>query len=73
MDLLSTLGLDSPPEQATRLTTHPGIIRTLDDIADARLGFTHCCNCGTELNGAVKVVTCKVRLFLMLMRGVLSI
>lgn len=63
MDLLCTLGLDSPPEQATRLTAHAGIIRSLEENADARLGFTHCCNCGAELNDAVKVVMCKVSRF----------
>jgi hypothetical protein len=57
MDLLCSLGLDSLPEQSTRLTSHPGIIKTLEDNADARLGFTHCCNCGTALDD--KVVKCK--------------
>lgn len=57
MDLLSSLGLESLPEQSTRLTSHPGIIKTLEDNADARLGFTHCCNCGSTLSD--KVVKCK--------------
>lgn len=57
MDLLCSLGLDSLPEQSTRLTTHPGVIKALEDDADARLGFSHCCNCGSKLGE--KVVTCK--------------
>ncbi|KAL3780497.1 hypothetical protein HJC23_012582 [Cyclotella cryptica] len=50
MDLLASLGLDSLPEQSTRLTSHPGVIDALENNADARLGFNLCCNCGTRLN-----------------------
>ncbi|KAL7520741.1 hypothetical protein ACHAWX_005451 [Stephanocyclus meneghinianus] len=49
MDLLSSLGLDSLPEQSTRLTSHPGVIEALENNSDARLGFNLCCNCGTRL------------------------
>jgi hypothetical protein len=60
MDLLCSLGLKSLPEQATRLTIHPGIVKTLEENSDVRLGFSHCCNCGEELDDAkIKVVKCK--------------
>jgi len=60
MDLLCSIGLDSLPEQSTRLTSHPGTIKTLEDNADARLGFTSCCNCGTDIDcDKIKVVKCK--------------
>ena len=54
MDLLCSLGIESLPEQSTRLVSHPGIIKTLRDNADARIGFTHCCNCGARLGNEAK-------------------
>jgi hypothetical protein len=60
MDLLASLGLGTAlPEQATRLTCHPGIIRALDggggssdekeEENNVRLGFYQCLNCGIQL------------------------
>jgi len=58
MDLLASLGLGTAlPEQATRLTCHPGIIRLLDGSGSSnekaeenvRLGFHQCLNCGIQL------------------------
>ena len=58
MDLLASLGLGTAlPEQATRLTCHPGIIRLLDgsgssnekEEENVRLGFHQCLNCGIQL------------------------
>ncbi|KAL7534675.1 hypothetical protein ACHAXR_006028 [Thalassiosira sp. AJA248-18] len=53
MDLLSSLGLGNAlPEQSTRLTSHPGIIKALnntDDDDDVRLGFNACLHCGSKL------------------------
>jgi len=52
MDLLASLGLGSDlPEQSTRLTSHPGIIKALDggDDDDVRLGFNRCLHCGIRL------------------------
>jgi hypothetical protein len=60
MDLLASLGLGTAlPEQATRLTCHPGIIRLLDGGDDkeeennVRLGFHQCLNCGIQLKNVV--------------------
>ena len=55
MDLLASLGLGTAlPEQSTRLTSHPGIIKALeeeggDDNDDVRLGFNKCLTCGVNL------------------------
>ena len=51
MDLLSSLGLDNVlPEQSTRLTSHPGILKALDSGGeDVRLGFNACLHCGNKL------------------------
>ena len=51
MDLLSSLGLDTLPEQSTRLS-HPGVLKALDSAAageDVRLGFNACLRCGVRL------------------------
>jgi hypothetical protein len=64
MDLLASLGLGTAlPEQATRLTCHPGIIRALDggggssnekeEENNVRLGFHQCLNCGIQLRKVV--------------------
>jgi hypothetical protein len=56
MDLLASLGLGSDlPEQSTRLTSHPGIIKALecgggDGDDDVRLGFNRCLHCGVGLS-----------------------
>jgi hypothetical protein len=51
MDLLASLGLGSDlPEQCTRLTSHPGVIKALDGgDDDLRLGFNRCLRCGVRL------------------------
>jgi len=51
MDLLSSLGLGNAlPEQSTRLSSHPGIVKALDNHgADVRIGFNHCLHCGASL------------------------
>ena len=59
MDLLCSLGIESLPEQSTRLVCHPGITKTLEEDTDARIGFTHCCNCGAKLGDKVKAIDCK--------------
>ncbi|KAL3764493.1 hypothetical protein ACHAW5_004756 [Stephanodiscus triporus] len=54
MDLLASLGLGTDlPEQSTRLTSHPGIIKALDnDDDDVRLGFNRCLRCGVRLSSS---------------------
>ena len=68
MDLLASLGLGtSLPEQSTRLTSHPGIIKVLEEEGgdDVRLGFNKCLTCGVNLNlmevdtKKKQVVSCK--------------
>ena len=72
MDLLASLGLGTAlPEQSTRLTSHPGIIKALEeeggDDDDVRLGFNKCLTCGVNLMMDIdsthtkekKVVPCK--------------
>ena len=51
MDLLASLGLrlNALPEQSTRLTSHPGIVRALESGTDVRLGFNCCLHCGSKL------------------------
>ncbi len=71
MDLLASLGLGTAlPEQSTRLISHPGIIKALENSVKAdndngvRLGFNHCLTCGIRFvenddAGRVAMTTCK--------------
>ena len=49
MDFLASLGLTNVPEQQTRTSHNPEIVKALSDNSDIKLGFDSCCNCAAPL------------------------